>query len=417
MPRRAPIDPVPGNNSATDTDTVVVSSDLSVMKSDGVTSATPGGSVTYTITVTNAGPSNAIGAPVTDTLPASLADATWTCAAVLPNSCAATNGSGSISTTVDLVSSGSATFTLTATIDPAATGTLVNTVSVAASVGTTDPDPADNSATDTDTLTPTADVSVAKTLLTSPVVAGSPLTYQVVVSNAGPSNDPAVVVVDAPPSSLLGVSWTCTAVVPSQCASPAGDGALSTTASVAAGSSVTYLVTGTVDPAATGTVTNTATITPSSGVTDPDLGNNSATTPPATITRVADVSVTKDDLVTEVQAGSLTTYTILVSNLGPSNVGGVSVSDVLPAALTAASWTCGATAPNVCEDVAGTGSIDTTVDLVSGGSALLTLTATVDPAASGSVVNTVTAAVPGLVTDPVGANNSCNRHRRDHQAG
>ena len=262
----------------------------------GQTTEVPGTPVTYTIMVSNAGPSNAIGAHVVDALPATLTGVEWSCAADAQSVCETATGTGSIDTTVSLGVGATVTFTLTATIDPAATGTLVNTVSVTAGVGTTDPDPADNTATDIDTLTPTADVSVAKTLLTSPVVAGSPLTYRIVVSNAGPSNDPAVVVVDAPPSSLLAVSWTCTAVVPSQCASATGDGALSTTASVAAGSSVTYLVTGTVDPAATGTVTNTATVTPSVGVTDPVTGNNSATTPPATITRVADVSVTKDRL-------------------------------------------------------------------------------------------------------------------------
>ena len=41
-----------------------------ITKTDGVTTATPGGSVTYTITASNAGPSNATGATVADTFPA-----------------------------------------------------------------------------------------------------------------------------------------------------------------------------------------------------------------------------------------------------------------------------------------------------------------------------------------------------------
>src|SRR5207247_2415649 len=52
-------DPTPGNNSATDTDTVTSRADLAVTKTDGVTVATAGGSVTYTITASNAGPSDA----------------------------------------------------------------------------------------------------------------------------------------------------------------------------------------------------------------------------------------------------------------------------------------------------------------------------------------------------------------------
>ena len=65
-------DPTPGNNSATDTDTMAPQADLAITKTDGVTTATAGGSVTYTITASNAGPSNATGATVADTFPASL---------------------------------------------------------------------------------------------------------------------------------------------------------------------------------------------------------------------------------------------------------------------------------------------------------------------------------------------------------
>jgi uncharacterized repeat protein (TIGR01451 family) len=54
------------------------SADLAITKTDGVTTATPGGSLTYTITASNAGPSNAPGATVADTLPAALTG-TWTC--------------------------------------------------------------------------------------------------------------------------------------------------------------------------------------------------------------------------------------------------------------------------------------------------------------------------------------------------
>src|SRR6185312_15602496 len=47
-------DPTPGNNSATDSDTLAASANLGITKTDGVTTATPGGSVTYTITASNA---------------------------------------------------------------------------------------------------------------------------------------------------------------------------------------------------------------------------------------------------------------------------------------------------------------------------------------------------------------------------
>jgi uncharacterized repeat protein (TIGR01451 family) len=46
------------------------SADLSITKTDGITSVTAGGSLTYTIRASNAGPDNATGATVTDTFPA-----------------------------------------------------------------------------------------------------------------------------------------------------------------------------------------------------------------------------------------------------------------------------------------------------------------------------------------------------------
>ena len=53
--------------------------DLSVTKTDGLTNVAPLEGVTYTIVVSNAGPSSAIDAIVADTIPAQLTGATWTC--------------------------------------------------------------------------------------------------------------------------------------------------------------------------------------------------------------------------------------------------------------------------------------------------------------------------------------------------
>ena len=72
-------DPTPGNNSATDTDTLNPSADLAITKTDGVTTYTPGNTVTYTVVVSNAGPSTATGATVADTKPGQVSQWTWTC--------------------------------------------------------------------------------------------------------------------------------------------------------------------------------------------------------------------------------------------------------------------------------------------------------------------------------------------------
>src|SRR5206468_6136669 len=104
--------------------TLGAQADLAITKTDGVTTATPGGSVTYTITASNAGPSNATGATVADTFPASLT-CTWTCAGAGGGTCTA-SGSGNINNTVNLPAGGSVTYTASCSVSGAATGTLCN---------------------------------------------------------------------------------------------------------------------------------------------------------------------------------------------------------------------------------------------------------------------------------------------------
>jgi Domain of unknown function DUF11 len=100
--------------------------------------------------VSNAGPDAVTGAAVTDTFPADLTNVAWTCSATAGSACGSPGGSGNIATTVDLLASGSATFTAVTTAAASAAGDVANTATVAAPGGTTDPTPADNSDTDKD---------------------------------------------------------------------------------------------------------------------------------------------------------------------------------------------------------------------------------------------------------------------------
>jgi uncharacterized repeat protein (TIGR01451 family) len=129
--------------------------DLVITKTDGQASAVPGTSVTYTITASNAGPDPAVHATVTDVLPGAITGVSWTCVGAGGGTCTAA-GAGDINDTVNLPVGGSVTYTLTGTIDASATGGLSNTATVTAPDGMTDPVPGNNSATDTDTLTPEA---------------------------------------------------------------------------------------------------------------------------------------------------------------------------------------------------------------------------------------------------------------------
>src|SRR5205814_2277474 len=195
----------PGNNSATGRETGRERADLAVTKTDGVNVATAGGSVTYTITASNAGPSDASGVTVADALPAVLT-ATWTCVGAGGGTCTA-SGSGNINDTVNLPAGGSVTYTVSAAIRGSASGSLSNTATVAAPAGVTDPTPGNNSATDTDTVSSRADLAVTKTDGVTVATAGGSVTYTITASNAGPSNATGATVADTFPASLT-ATWT-----------------------------------------------------------------------------------------------------------------------------------------------------------------------------------------------------------------
>ncbi len=127
--------------------------DLWISNTDGVGYAVPGQPLTYTVVATNAGLAAVVGAVATDNMPAALTGVTWTCAASTGSACSA-SGSGSINDAVTLLVGGNVTYTVTAVVDPAATGSLANTATIAVPAGGTDPVPVNNSATDTDPLSP-----------------------------------------------------------------------------------------------------------------------------------------------------------------------------------------------------------------------------------------------------------------------
>jgi uncharacterized repeat protein (TIGR01451 family) len=86
--------------------------------------------VTYTIVVQNAGPSDAIGAAVTDTITAlaQVASASWTCVGAGGATCTAGPVAGNISDTINVPAGGTATYTLTASNIGAAATTAAVTV-------------------------------------------------------------------------------------------------------------------------------------------------------------------------------------------------------------------------------------------------------------------------------------------------
>jgi uncharacterized repeat protein (TIGR01451 family) len=405
------VDLVPGNNSATDSDTVTPVADLAITKTDGVTSVNAGGSTVYTIVASNGGPSSVTGATVTDAAPAGLTFGSWTCAASAGSSCPA-SGSGNISASINLLAGGTATFTLNATVAGNATGTLSNTATVAVPIGVTDPNSTNNSATDSDTVTLVADLSITKDDGKASVVPGTSNTYTIVVTNSGPSAVTGATVSDILPAALTNVTYTAVASGGATGFTASGSGNINDTVNMPASSTITYTVVTTVSANATGSVSNTATVTAPSGVTDNNPANNSATDTD-TLTPQADLSITKTDGVTSVNAGGNTTYTIVVTNNGPSSANGAIFTDPAVSNLNVTSVTCG----SPVNGAACPAPASTTVALMQGagiviptlpptGSVTFTVNATVAGGATGSIANVANIAAPSGVTDPTPGNNS-----------
>ena len=142
-----------GNNTSTDADSPAV--DLQITKTDGVATYTPGGTLTYTIVVTNSSTFTVNGATVTDSFPAQISSANWTCAGAGVATCTASGLNNINDTAVNLPAGLSVTYTVTANVSANAVGTLTNTASVTTPAGFTDTDLSNNSAKDPDTCTTT----------------------------------------------------------------------------------------------------------------------------------------------------------------------------------------------------------------------------------------------------------------------
>jgi uncharacterized repeat protein (TIGR01451 family) len=236
-----------------------------------VASVVPGTSTTYTITVVNAGPSDAVGATVSDVFPPEITSATWTCVASAGSSCTAGPVVGDINDVVTVLAGGTLVYTVVAEIDPAATGNLVNTAVVTPPAGVTDPNPGDNQSTDIDSLGGSTDLTVVKTDEPDPVVAGETLTYTLLVTNNGPSASTGGEVIDTLPSETTFVSASagCVFTAPSTVTCSFGP--------LEVGASTTFTISCDVDPWATGPLSNTAVVAGNEG--DPYPDDNADTEP------------------------------------------------------------------------------------------------------------------------------------------
>ncbi len=138
-------DPTPGNNTSTTTTTVSAGADLAVTKT-GPPAVAAGSNVTYPVTLTNNGPSDAANIVLTDAVPANTTFVSVTQTSGPAFTCTTAAGTTTC-TAASLITGASATFSFVFRVSPTATGTVSNTATV--SSATIDAAPANNSSTST----------------------------------------------------------------------------------------------------------------------------------------------------------------------------------------------------------------------------------------------------------------------------
>jgi uncharacterized repeat protein (TIGR01451 family) len=392
-------DPNSGNNTNITVSTPLsVACDLAVTNSGTPSPVSAGSNITYTQTITNSGPSNCSTGTFSEATPAnttfvSVAVAntgggTWSCPNSAPVACSSTTvapGSTATITAIYTVAAG------------AAAGTLITDTASAATTSR-DTNMANNSATVQIAVASgtQADLSVTNSGSPNPVNAGSNITYTQSITNAGPATANAPVFTETLPANTTAVSltgpsgWTC--VLASLTCTDTTTMAGSTTANF------TFIVAVNSTVASGTTITQTDSVTSTTG--DPNSGNNSAAAS-VQVGTSADLSITDSASPVPVLAGGNITYTQVVTNAGPSNASGTTVSESLPANTTSVSlsgpagWLC-TLATLTC----------TNPSLAPGTPATITYVVKVSAAAvAGTAIND-TVRVSSSATDPNTTNNA-----------
>src|SRR5262249_42327503 len=304
-------DPNIGNNTATTT-TKPQQADLLLNKKGSNQTTNVSDTITYTVTLSNSGPSTATNVTVQDTLPTAV------------SFLSATPSQGTYNSTTGVWTVGTVTTTTPQTLQLRATVVSPNPSTNTASISHSDqfdPNTANNSAT-TSTNPLVADLALAKSVSNAAPNVGDTVTFTITLTNSGPATATSVTVQDVLPVGLTFVSAT-----PSQ-GTYNPSTSVWTVGTVATIPQTLQLQARLISP---NQQTNTASISHSDQF-DPNTGNNSAS---ATLTpQTADLQVTKSVSNPAPHVGTNVRFTIALNNLGPFAATNVAVQDVLPVGLT-----------------------------------------------------------------------------------
>jgi uncharacterized repeat protein (TIGR01451 family) len=314
----------PAGNTDTDEDSTETGAtpivDIALEKTGDAT-ASVGDTVAYTLAVTNDGSSDGTGVTVTDTLPAGVGFDS-----AVPSQGSCSESGGTVTCDLGEIADGAgAQVEITVSIPVGVAGqALTNAADAAASELDSNTD--NNSDTADTQVRPAADLEILKTA-PAEVAAGDPIAYTLAVTNDGPSDATGVTVTDTLPA---GVGFD--SAVPSQgSCSESGGTVTCDLGEIAAGAGAQILVGGTVDPVLGGQqVTNAASVAGSED--DPEPGDNSddadsnVVAPPLPN---VDLDVDKRIESGFPRVGERLTYLITVTNLGPGDATGVTLTDTL----------------------------------------------------------------------------------------
>ena len=211
-----------GDDSVTELTSVITRADLSMSKTDSPDPVIAGENLTYNLSATNIGPSDAQDLRIQDTLPSGAAFVSATPSAGASCTMPAIGATGG---TVDCTWSGATTPTTVRTVsvvvrtcpDLSCGDQLSNTAS--ASTTTTDPVSTNDSATATSEVQTQSNLELSKVGEPDQALVGDNVTYTIVVTNTGPSNASSPVVTDQLPPNftfldarISGGTGSCSAV-------------------------------------------------------------------------------------------------------------------------------------------------------------------------------------------------------------
>jgi uncharacterized repeat protein (TIGR01451 family) len=278
--------PTPGpTNTPGPSPTPGPSADLYVTMTDGTSTYLPGDFEYYTIVIGNNGPNPVTGATVSINAPIQTSNYSVSCVPA-PNPGAVCEAgpvgklSGEVYTEgVTIPVGGTLTYTEAVAVPHDVLSTMTNFASVAVPAGFSDPNPGNNSASDSNTAAPVADLKLEGIVSAPNYVPGGSLTYTYTVTNIGPSNAVAAIFNDSVSSQVTSWQVTCVPTPGATCTAAynlvPGETSYGDTVSIPPGFVLTITIVVQIDGAATGSVTNTASISVPAGTTDPVPGNNS----------------------------------------------------------------------------------------------------------------------------------------------